>query len=84
MPEEWMKVGSQIGGDMFEVLHQRLQAEFGSQVTASGRMGPTVILVASVLRDPVARGFAVDDVVGFAAQRLRRMLELTVSEGSEA
>ena len=83
MPEEWMIVGSRIGGDMFEVLHQRLQKEFAGKVTASGRMGPTVILVASVLRDPVARGFAVDDVVGFAAQRLRSMLELTVKEGAQ-
>ena len=84
MPEEWMKVGSRIGGDMFEVLHQRLQQEFDGQVTATGRMGPTVILMASVLRDPVARGFAVADVVGFAAQRLRNMLQLTVEKGAES
>ena len=84
MPEEWMMVGSRIGGDMFQLLHERLQKEFDGKVTATGRMGPTVILVASVLRDPVARGVAVDDVVGFAAQRLRNMLELTVQKGAEA
>ncbi len=86
MSEDLFEFSNRVGADLTTLLGERVKAEL-SQVSDQDRLtamlGAALIATATVLRDPVERGWNADKAVGFCSSWLKELLE-PVSGGSDA
>jgi hypothetical protein len=86
MSEDLFEFSNRVGADLTTLLAERVKAEL-SQVSDQDRLtamlGAALIATATVLRDPVERGWNADKAVGFCSSWLKELLE-PVSGGSDA
>ena len=86
MSEQLFEFSNRVGADLTALLDERVKAEL-SQVSDRDRLtamlGAALIATATVLRDPVERGWNADKAVGFCSSWLKELLE-PVSGGSDA
>ncbi len=85
MSEDLFEFGNRVGADLTVLLTERVKAEL-SQISDQDRLtamlGATLVTVATVLRDPVERGWSADKAVSFCSKWLRELLE-PVAGGSD-
>ncbi len=85
MSEQLFELSNRVGVDLTALLDERVKAEL-SQVSDKDRLtavlGATLIATATVLRDPVERGWNADKAVGFCSSWLKELLE-PVAGGSD-
>ncbi len=85
MSEDLFEFSNRVGADLTTLLAERVKAEL-SQVSDQDRLtamlGAALIATATVLRDPVERGWNADKAVGFCSSWLKELLE-PVSGGSD-
>ena len=86
MSEQLFEFSNRVGADLTVLLDERVKAEL-SEVSDRDRLtamlGAALIATATVLRDPVERGWNADKAVGFCSSWLKELLE-PVSGGSDA
>ncbi len=86
MSEDLFEFSNRVGADLTALLDERVKAEL-SEVSDRDRLtamlGAALIATATVLRDPVERGWNADKAVGFCSSWLKELLE-PVSGGSDA
>ncbi len=85
MSEDLFDFSNRVGVDLMVLLTERVKTEL-SQVSDQDRLtamlGATLVAVATVLRDPVERGWSADKAVSFCSKWLRELLE-PVAGGSD-
>ncbi len=85
MSEDLFEFSNRVGADLTAILAERVKAEL-SQVSDRDRLtamlGAALIATATVLRDPVERGWSADKAVSFCSKWLKELLE-PVSGGSD-
>ena len=78
MSEDLLEFSNRVGADLTVLLTERVKAEL-SQLSDQDRLtamlGATLVAVATVLRDPVERGWSADKAVSFCSKWLRELLE---------
>ena len=77
MSDAAVQFSNRVGGEMFQLLTKRLEELSGepSFDRYSAALGAALIPVAEVLRDPVEKGAAPENLVGFASRWLNVLLE---------
>ncbi len=85
MSEDLFEFSNRVGADLTALLAERVKAEL-SQVSDQDRLtamlGATLLAAATVLRDPIERGWSADKAVSFCSKWLKELLE-PVSGGSD-
>ncbi len=85
MSEQLFEFSNRVGADLTALLDERVKAEL-SEVSDRDRLtamlGAALIATATVLRDPVERGWNADSAASFCSSWLRELLE-PVAGGSD-
>ena len=85
MSEDLFEFSNRVGADLTALLAERVKAEL-SQVSDQDRLtamlGATLLAAATVLRDPIERGWSADKAASFCSKWLKELLE-PVSGGSD-
>ena len=85
MSEDLFEFSNRVGADLTALLAERVKTEL-SQVSDQDRLtamlGATLLAAATVLRDPIERGWSADKAVSFCSSWLKELLE-PVSGGSD-
>ncbi len=85
MSEDLFEFSNRVGADLTALLAERVKAEL-SQVSDQDRLtamlGATLLAAATVLRDPIERGWSADKAVSFCSKWLKELLE-PASGGSD-